>query len=101
MSMYVELLTRALAEWPSEIRDDTLVEYARNCRREMVRTSSRRQKGAYAALAAEIAYDRALVKLCLANDVVVAPDDFSHPEKERRELEVRLAERGLDLVGAA
>ncbi len=101
MSMYVELLTRALAEWPSEIRDDGLVEYARTCRREMVRTSSRRQKGAYAALAAEIAYDRALVKLCLAHDVPVAPDDFSHPEQERRTLERRLAERGLDLVGTA
>lgn len=100
MSMYVELLTKALAEWPSELRGESLVEYTRNCRREMLRTASRRQKGAYAALAAEVAYDRALVKLCLDLDLVVGPQDFTHPETERAELEHLLAERGLNLAGA-
>lgn len=100
MSMYVELLTRALAEWPDDINGDGLVDYARNCRREMVRTTNRRHKGAYAALAAEVAYDRALIKLCEAHDVSVEPHDFVHPDTERRDLEQRLAEQGLDMAVA-
>jgi hypothetical protein len=63
-SMYVALLLNALDSWDEDLSDDALVEYVLACRAEMLSALPRRGESAYSALASEIAYDRALFKLC-------------------------------------
>ena len=49
------------------------------------------------ALAAEIAYDRALVCLAAQCGIDVTPTNFVHPRIERERLELELVRRGVDL----
>jgi hypothetical protein len=98
MSMYVELLSRSLEEWASEFSDDTLIAHARMLRTQMVTSESHLSGSAYSSTVAQIAYDRALVKLSRAVGVEVVIDTFAHPVTERTRLERRLAEYGIDVV---
>jgi hypothetical protein len=98
MSMYADLLSSALVGRLEQLSGDALVGYALICRANMLASGPCRGNSAYAALATEIAYDRALLKLCAANDIAVVAADFSHPVEERHRLEVELADAGLDLA---
>ncbi len=49
------------------------------------------------ALARELAYDGALIRLCESLDVATAPDRFANPVHERERLERELAARGVAL----
>jgi hypothetical protein len=78
-----------------------LIDYAIICRSEML-VSHRsvgppRGESAYSALGAEIAYDRALLKLCAVYGIESSPQGFSRPSYERNRLERELAARGMDL----
>lgn len=97
MSMYVDLLSNALDDWIGELSDSDLVDHVLTCRSEMLSAVPRRGESTYSALAAEIAYDRALIKICLSNDIEVVPGDFVFPSEERDRLEHALASAGIDL----
>ena len=49
------------------------------------------------ALARELSYDGALIRLCAALDVRATPAWFDSPERERARLERELAHRGIRL----
>jgi hypothetical protein len=95
--MYVALLLTALDNWDEDLGDDALIEYALACRAEMLSALPRRGESTYSALASEIAYDRALIKLCEAHDLEVVVADFAHPKEERALLEYELGAAGFDL----
>jgi len=58
-------------------------------------------EGVYSALATEVGYDRALIKLSLASDIHTSPEHFTKPAEERRRLEQALVEVGIDLTDLA
>jgi hypothetical protein len=99
MTMYAHILSSALDDWVDELTGDALVDYALVCRVEMHRPSQYEGQTALTALAAEVAYDRALIKLCEAHRVGVGDLSFLHPQQERARLEVALAAAGVDLTG--
>jgi hypothetical protein len=98
MSMYVNLLSSALDGRLEELSGAALVHYALDCRAAMLASEPHHGASAYTALAAEVAYDRALLKLCAAHDLVVHPTEFSHPKRARDHLERQLATCNVDLA---
>ena len=52
---------------------------------------------AYTALAAEIAYDRALIALCTERGIDAHATSFAYPRAERQRIETVLNTNGLDL----
>jgi hypothetical protein len=100
-SMYVALLFNALENWDKDLSDDELVEYVLTRRTEMLSALPRRGESTYSALASEIAYDRALIKLCEAHDLEVVAANFAHPREERDHLEHELGAAGYDLNALA
>lgn len=101
MSMYVDILASSLDSWVDELTGTALVDYALVCRAEMLGAGPHRGDTAYASLAAEIAYDRALIKLCETNGVAVQATSFDFPRQERARLERELAVAGIDLAALA
>jgi hypothetical protein len=101
MSMYVDILSSALDTWVDELTGAALVGYALCCRAEMLDARPHLGATAYSSLAAEIAYDRALIKLCESNDVAVTATNFTFPKQERVRLERELAIAGIDLAALA
>jgi hypothetical protein len=101
MSMYVDILSSALDTWVEELTGTALVDYALMCRTEMLAVNSPNGDTAYSSLAAEITYDRALIKLCESNDVAVMAASFAFPRQERARLERELATAGIDLAALA
>jgi hypothetical protein len=99
--MYVALLLTALNDWDEDLSDDALVDYVLACRVEMLSALPRRGESTYSALASEIAYDRALIKLCEAHDLKVVAENFAHPREERAHLENELGAAGYDLNALA
>jgi hypothetical protein len=95
--MYLQLLRSVLDDWVDELDGPALVDYAVMCRAAIVQTP-RSADATHVALAAEIAYDRALIKLSSANGVGVDVMAFAHPFKARTRLECELAGLGIDLV---
>jgi hypothetical protein len=95
--MYAELLSHAMERWEGELSEEALFDYARACRLEMLSFTSASGSDAYLSLAKEIAYDRALMKLCAAHGIEVNASDFSHPSDERTRLEDSLADHGVTL----
>ncbi|MGA7836295.1 MAG: hypothetical protein WCA31_13900 [Acidimicrobiales bacterium] len=98
--MYVELLEGALNEWVDGADNVDLVDHALTCRTNML-TASRRSANAYSALAAEVSYDRSLIKLAQAFDIPSDVSKFSNPGEERRRLERALVNVGVDLSALA
>jgi len=95
--MYVEILTSVLGDMAEELTGDALLCYALVCRAEMLDPSSVTDGSSMSALTTEVAYDRALVRLCEAHGVRVLPANFVHPKAERARLEDALARSGVDL----
>jgi hypothetical protein len=99
MSMYAELLSRALQGETEDLHGDDLVGYALDRRAEMLAaTGPIRGSTAFSVLAVEIAYDCALLKLCGENGIVREATDFSHPADDRHLLEIELKTAGVDLI---
>jgi hypothetical protein len=100
-SMYSHILASSLDDWVEELSGDALIEYALVCRTEMLRASSQRGYPISTVLAAEVAYDRSLLKLCEAGRIAGSALGFAHPVDERARLEAALALAGTDLVALA
>jgi hypothetical protein len=98
--MYSRILSTALEDWVDDLTDDVLIDYALACRSEMLELRAYQGQSALISLAAEVAYDRALLKLCEAHGINVADLSFVHPQEERVRLEAALAAAGLDLPRA-
>lgn len=95
--MYLDLLRGVLDDWGDGLSGPALVAYAVACRTEMLAAGPRRGGDAHVALAAEVAYDRALVKLCAERCIDVDLAEFSYPIRARSHLEAELAARGVHL----
>ena len=100
-AMYVTLLRHSLDEWSDEPSREALLEHVLSRRFEMLVGPSLPDEGVYSALATEVGYDRALIKLSLASDIHTSPEHFTKPAEERRRLERALVEVGIDLSDLA
>jgi hypothetical protein len=97
MSMYVDILSSALEGWVNELTGSALIDDSLALRIEMLEHRHHRSVPVDEALAAEVAYDRALISLCAEYDVPVDVSDFADPQAQRAHLECRLARSGVDL----
>lgn len=97
--MYTHLISSVFEDWVEELSGPGLVDYTLLCRAEML--APRATEPACVALAAEITYDRALVKLCASQHIEVDVMGFAHPRNERARLERELALAGIDLAALA
>lgn len=98
MSMYVELLSSTVDDRLEELTGEALVSYVIACRADMLAAAPYGGSSAWAALATEITYDRALLKLCATMNIEGSAADFTHPSAERKHLELKLSGSGIDLV---
>jgi hypothetical protein len=98
MSMYVELLSSCPDGWREDLMGSALVDYALGCRAEMLAAGPDKGGSAYSALAIGLAYDRALIKMCITNGIEAPAADFAHPREARNRLERALAVAGIDLA---
>jgi hypothetical protein len=99
MSMYVELLSNYSDGWREDLTGSDLLEYAVNCRAEMLSSGPAKGGSAYSALALELGYDRALIRMCTTKGIDALAADFAHPRQARTHLEQELAGAGIDLAG--
>jgi predicted kinase len=92
--MYVDLLTRALGKGEEGRRSDDLLMADLVYSRARLRATNGATTVAEA-LARELSYDGALIRLCQALEVPATPAQFANPERERARLERELVLRGL------
>ncbi len=97
MSIYAGILSSVLNDWVDELSGDALIDFAQVCRVQMLGASPNRD-GAATALAAELSYDRALIKVCETHGIEAFPLRFSRPGAERARLERELLVVGIDIV---
>ena len=95
--MYVQILSSALDEWVTDLAGSDLIEYAFLCREEVRAGAPPNGGSAYTALAAEIAYDRALIAICTEQGIDAHATTFAYPLAERKRIESLLADIGIDL----
>ena len=100
MNVYVDILWSVLDDWVDELSGDALIEFAQVCRAQMLDASPTRDS-ASTALAAELSYDRALIKVCQAHGIEVMPMRFERPSAGRARLESELVAIGIDLVASS
>ena len=99
VSMYVDMLSSAVGAWDAALSREALLDHTVDCRVRMLATGTAHGASAYDALAAEIAYDRALIHLCSHVGIGASPRWFDQPDAERTRLEQTLAEMAsIDLV---
>jgi hypothetical protein len=99
--MYAELLLRSQGSLRQDLDGDALVCYALDRRSEMLASGPVTRATAISALAVEVAYDCALLKLCATEDIGAFPTDFSQPAEGRRRIELELKGVGIDLTSLA
>jgi hypothetical protein len=98
MVMYVDLLTRALGKGEEGHRsDDLLLADLAHSRARLRAIDGETRTPVAEALARELSYDGALIRLCASLDIPTGPDHFANPVRERNRLERELTARGLDL----
>lgn len=96
--MYIDMLSSALLAWDLELSSEELLDLVLECRVRMLGTGTARGASAYDALAAELAYDRALIQLCGDYGISANADAFDQPHIERARLEQCLSdEADIDL----
>lgn len=96
--MYVTLLRDSFEKWSEETDHADLLEHVLDCRFEMLAAVPNFESNVYSALAAEVGYDRALLKLSEAHGILSSPEKFAKPGEERRRLEHALLDDGVDLT---
>ena len=99
--MYTQILTSAPRGPLENLQGEALLCYTLDCQSEMLASGPITRATAMSALAMEVAYDCALLKLCAANGIDTVATDFSHPANDRRRLEAALKEAGIDLTSLA
>lgn len=100
-SIYADLLTNALASWGGELSGGALFDHFIACRIEMLGSARAPGENAYLTLAKDIAYDRALIKICAKNGIDARAVNFAHPSGERGRLERALFDHGINLTAIA
>jgi hypothetical protein len=95
--MYVDILSSALDKWVTDLAGPELIEYAVICRDELRAVAPPNGGSAYEGLAAEIAYDRALIAICTERGIDAHATTFAYPHAERKRIESILADMGIDL----
>ena len=95
--MYVDLLSKALQARSEEHNADEWLDLALEYRDRMLGSRLQRGESSGSVLADDVAYDRALIRLCAAKGIGAAPERFAQPVDERRRLEQELAAMDLDL----
>ncbi len=96
--MYVDMLTTALKGWDSELSGSELVEYVIDCRKRLLVSGIGTSADADVSLAAELAYDRALILLCWDLGIEVGPAGFASPFSERSRVEAVASAAGVDIA---
>jgi hypothetical protein len=96
--MYRDLLTQALDKGGDESRSDVLLADLVDSRARLHATAAAAPVAE--ALARELSYDGALIRLCSSLDVRATPAWFDSPERERARLERELAQRGIRFPGS-
>jgi len=96
--MYVDVLSSAVGVLPSDLSGGALLDWTRSRRTDMHRVISTNTGPSFALLVAEVAFDRALLKLCEMHDIASDPANFLHPAEERARLETELTIKGIDLA---
>jgi hypothetical protein len=99
--MYVTLLSEALDLFDTDLDDDALLDYVRQCRAALPTHNLGAGVRSETAVVSEIAYDRSLLCLAVRWGIDVTPTNFLHPKIERDRLELELQRRGVDLEAAA
>ena len=102
MSMYVELLSAALARGDrGQMNVDAVHASAVMCRSWMLASRMRGDRSAERELATEVDYDRSLINLCRALGIPADSTGFAQPAPERGAcLEKALDEAGQDLTSS-
>ncbi len=96
--MYVDVLSAALEARAGTLSGTALLDHVVACRAQLLAAGDGQAESAYDCLAAEAAYDRALIWLCDEVGVATAVANFADPNSERNRLEARLVEAaGIDL----
>ena len=95
--MYVTLLSGALEAWDTDLDYEILLDHVRDCRAALPSGDPGVGADSTTALAAEVAYDRALVCLATRHGIDVTPKNFTQPRIERDRLEREIAHLGVDL----
>lgn len=95
--MYVSLLSGALDLFDTDLDDNALLDYVRQCRAALPAQNLGAGAWSETAVVTEIAYDRSLVCLAARWGIDVTPTNFLHPKIERDRLELELQSRGVDL----
>ena len=96
--MYVDLLTRALGKGEEGHRsNDLLLADLVHSRARLRATEEDTRIPVAEALARELSYDTALIRLCESLRVPTGPAYFTHPVRERDRLEHELAVLGVEL----
>jgi len=93
--MYADILSSVLSDWVDELNGEALIDFAQVCRVQMFESA---RDTAAVALAAELSYDRALLKVCEEHGIGTSTRRFSRPGEERSRLERALLAIGIDLV---
>jgi hypothetical protein len=95
MVIYVDLLTQALGTDEAIPRSSDLLLADLVQSRDRLRAAD--TGSAAEALAREISYDGALIRLCTSMQVPASPGGFTNPPAERARLEQLLSDGGLEL----
>ena len=99
VSLYSELLANALDDYGDDSSVEMLVGSAAVFRAVLRAPVSAERGTPFGALATEIAYDCALIKLCALLGCEVAASSFEVPSHDRRRMERAIARAGIDLDG--
>jgi hypothetical protein len=95
--MYVDILSSVLDRWDTDLNGSALLDYAIECRSNLLNSGT--SEDACGLLAAEIAYDRALIRLCDEVGIEATATGFVDPYAERARVEDNLASiAGIDLL---
>jgi hypothetical protein len=98
--MYVDLLTQALGECEEGRRSEDLL--LADLARSRARLRAGRTKvPVHEALAREVSYDGALIRLCRSLSLQAEPGCFADPPRARARLERALSEHGFSLPPVA
>jgi hypothetical protein len=95
MVIYVDLLTQALGTDEATPRSCDLLLADLVQSRDRLRAAD--SGSAAEALARELSYDGALIRLCSSLEVPASPSGFTNPPLERARLEQQLNDLGLEL----
>jgi hypothetical protein len=100
--MYVAYLSDALQSWDCDLTRDELVDHAVSSCAHLLTMRLSPNRSAHDLLAAEVAYDRTLVRLCDEIGVATSATSFADPMAERHRIEQLLVEsHDLDVNGLA